>query len=326
MLPYSQLKQGQDTYAMTSLHPHVQNVLGCIVLLLIIATIVTTVLSKLKGTDKYRELVLRVQTWWILVGVFTVAMMAPTKVAVGFFGFVSFLALKEYFSMIPTRRADRRVIFWAYLSIPLQYYWVADAWYGLFIIFIPVYMFLFIPMRVILIGDTKGYLQAIGTIHWGLMTTVFCISHLAYLLVLPESVNPNGGGVGLVLCVTFLSQFNDVAQYFWGKLFGKHKVVPTVSPNKTYQGLIGGVLTTVTTAYFLGPYLTPLDSYYSAIGGLIIGLFGFIGDVTISALKRDVGLKDSSQLLPGHGGILDRVDSLYFTVPLFFHYLYYLKY
>jgi len=310
MLPYLQQQQGQDTLAMNSLHPHVQNVLGCIVLLLIIATIVTTVLSKLKGTDKYRELVLRVQTWWILVGVFSVAMMAPTKVAVGFFGFVSFLALKEYFSMIPTRRADRRVIFWAYLSIPLQYYWVADAWYGLFIIFIPVYMFLFIPMRVILIGDTKGYLQAIGTIHWGLMTTVFCISHLAYLLVLPESVNPNGGGVGLVLCVTFLSQFNDVAQYFWGKLFGKHKVVPTVSPNKTYQGLIGGVLTTVTTAYFLGPYLTPLNAYYSAIGGLIIGLFGFIGDVTISALKRDVGLKDSSQLLPGHGGILDRAGHL----------------
>jgi phosphatidate cytidylyltransferase len=187
-------------------------------------------------------------------------------------------------------------------------------------------MFLFIPMRVILIGETKGYLQAIGTLHWGLMTTVFCVSHLAYLLVLPQSGNPNGGGVGLVLCVTFLSQFNDVAQYFWGKLFGKHKVVPTVSPNKTYQGLVGGVTTTVVIAYFLGPYLTPLDHFYSAVAGLIIGLFGFIGDVTISALKRDVGLKDSGQLLPGHGGILDRIDSLYFTVPLFFHYIYYLKY
>ena len=311
---------------MGNFHPHVQNVLAGIVAILIIATLVTTYLRRLKGPGKIDELVLRVKTWWILVGIFTAAMMLPTNYAVGFFAFVSFLGLKEYLSMIPTRRADRRVIFWAYVSIILQYYWVASAWYGMFIIFIPVYMFLFIPMRVILIGETKGYLQAIGTLHWGLMTTVFCVSHLAYLLVLPQSGNPNGGGVGLVLCVTFLSQFNDVAQYFWGKLLGKHKVVPTVSPNKTYQGFIGGVATTIVIAYFLGPYLTPLDHFYSAVAGLIIGLFGFIGDVTISALKRDVGLKDSGQLLPGHGGILDRIDSLYFTVPLFFHYIYYLKY
>lgn len=311
---------------MTNFHPHVQNVLGGIIVLLVVATLVTTFLSKFKPSEKYGELVLRVKTWWILVGIFSVAMMAPTHYSVGFFAFVSFLGLKEYFSMIPTRRADRRVIFWAYVSIVLQYYWVATAWYGMFIIFIPVYMFLFIPMRVILIGETKGYLQAIGTIHWGLMTTVFCVSHLAYLLVLPAENNANGGGVALVLYVTFLSQFNDVAQYFWGKLFGKHKVVPTVSPNKTYQGLIGGIITTVILAYFLGPYLTPLDHFYSAIAGFIISLFGFIGDVTISALKRDVGIKDSGQLLPGHGGILDRIDSLYFTVPLFFHYIYYLKY
>jgi phosphatidate cytidylyltransferase len=307
-------------------HPHVQNVLAGIIGILIVASVVTTLLRKFKPQGKFDELVLRVKTWWILVGIFIVAMLAPTSYAVAFFGFVSFLALKEYFSMIPTRRADRRVIFWAYLSIIAQYYWVSTAWYGMFIIFIPVYMFLFIPMRVILVGETKGYLQAIGTIHWGLMTTVFCVSHLAYLLVLPEEKNPNGGGIALVLFVTFLSQFNDVAQYFWGKLFGKHKVVPTVSPNKTYQGLVGGLATTISIAYFLGPYLTPLDSLYSAIAGLIISLFGFVGDVTISALKRDVGLKDSGQLLPGHGGILDRIDSLYFTVPLFFHYLSYLKY
>jgi phosphatidate cytidylyltransferase len=311
---------------MTTLHPHVQNILGGIVAILILATIVTGLLRHFKPTGKYEELVLRIKTWWIIVGIFAVAMSAPTNYAVAFFGFVSFLALKEYFSMIPTRRADRRVIFWAYLSIIAQYYWVGTSWYGLFIIFIPVYMFLFIPMRVILIGETKGYLQAIGTIHWGLMTTVFCLSHIAYLLVLPNEKNPNGGGVGLVLFVTFLTQFNDVAQYIWGKSFGKHKVVPTVSPNKTYQGLIGGVLTTTVISYFLGPYLTPMNIRESCTAGLMIGLFGFVGDVTISALKRDVGLKDSGQLLPGHGGILDRIDSLYFTVPLFFHYIYFLKY
>ena len=126
--------------------------------------------------------------------------------------------------------------------------------------------------------------------------------------------------------LVFLTQFNDVAQYTWGKLFGRHKVVPKVSPKKTWEGLIGGNLTTLVLAVFVAPYLTPFSMLEAAGAGLIIGVFGFIGDVTISALKRDIGVKDSGTLIPGHGGILDRIDSLTYTAPLFFHYLYYLHY
>jgi phosphatidate cytidylyltransferase len=242
-----------------------------------------------------------------------------------FFAFVSFLALKEYLSLIPTRRADRRAIFWAYLAIPVQYYWVARGWYGMFIVFIPVYMFLLLPMRMILIGETKDFLRAVGTLHWGLMTTVFSISHMAYLMVLGETANPaHGGGGAMVLFLVFLTQFNDVAQYVWGKTLGRHKVVPTVSPKKTLEGLVGGVLTTVVLAWLLGPVLTPLSALHSLSAGLLIGLAGFIGDVTISALKRDLQIKDSGTLLPGHGGMLDRIDSLTFTAPLFFHFFKYL--
>ena len=93
-----------------------------------------------------------------------------------FFAFVSFLALKEYFSLIPTRRADRRVLFWAYAAIPIQYFWVHEEWYGLFIIFIPVYLFLLLPMRMVIIGETNEFLRAAGTLHWGLITMVFSIS------------------------------------------------------------------------------------------------------------------------------------------------------
>ncbi len=158
------------------------------------------------------------------------------------------------------------------------------------------------------------------------MTTVFSISHVAFLLVLPAENNPAAGGAGLVLFLVFLTQFNDVGQYIWGKVLGQHRVIPKVSPNKTWEGLIGGVATTTALAALLASWLTPLDLKEAILAGLLIGLGGFVGDVTISALKRDVGAKDSGSLLPGHGGILDRIDSLTYTAPLFFHFVYYLHY
>ena len=103
--------------------------------------------------------------------------MLPPGFAIRPLGFVSFLAFKEYITLIPTRRADHRVLFWAYLTISAQYYWAADGWYGMFIIFIPVYAFLLLPARMVLIGETEGFIRAAGTLHWGLMTTVFSLSH-----------------------------------------------------------------------------------------------------------------------------------------------------
>jgi phosphatidate cytidylyltransferase len=130
----------------------------------------------------------------------------------------------------------------------------------------------------------------------------------------------------MLLFLLVMTQFNDVAQYVWGKSFGKHKIVPKVSPNKTWQGFIGGTLTVTLSSYFLAPYLTPLTANQGLVAGLIIALSGFIGDLVVSSVKRDLRIKDTSQFIPGHGGILDRIDSLMFTAPLFFHYLYYLYY
>jgi phosphatidate cytidylyltransferase len=195
----------------------------------------------------------------------------------------------------------------------------------MFIIFIPVYMFLLLPLRMVTIGQTEGFLRAAGTMHWGLMVTVFSLSHTAFLLVLRLRDAPDElPGPGMVLFLVVLTQLNDVCQFLWGKSLGKRKVVPTVSPGKTWAGLLGGVATTTLTAYFVGPILTPMSANQSIIAGLIIGIGGFVGDVNISALKRDLHIKDSGSLLPGHGGILDRVDSLTYTAPLLFHYLYWL--
>lgn len=308
------------------LHPPVLYSLGGILSILIIASTIVALLTRRHPEKSYLELSQRINSWWIIVGIFAAAMLLSRTTSIVFFAFVSFLALKEYFSLIPTRRADRRVLFWAYAAIPIQYFWVHMEWYGMFIIFIPVYLFLFLPMRMVIIGETNDFLRAAGTLHWGLMTMVFSISHAAFLLVLPDDRNPVAGGAGLIIFLVFLTQFNDVAQYVWGKLTGRHKIIPKVSPNKTWEGFLGGLGTTVLLAFILAPHLTPLTPLESLGAGAIISLSGFIGDVTISALKRDIGVKDSGSLLPGHGGILDRIDSLTYTAPLFFHFLHYFHY
>ncbi len=306
-----------------ALDPVVLWSLGGLYALLGLASLIQWLLIRWHPDKDYTELVRRIRSWWVMVSVFTAAMLLSPTVSLVFFGFVSFLALKEYLSIIPTRRADRRVLFWAYLAIPAQYYWIAIGWYGMFIIFIPVYMFLFLPMRMIIIGETKSFLRAVGTLHWGLMTTVFSISHVAFLLILPGTDDGSAGGAGMVLYLVFLTQINDVAQYVWGKALGRRKVVPKVSPNKTWEGFYGGVATTTGLAMLLAPLLTPFNWPLAFASGLIIGIGGFVGDVTLSALKRDIGVKDSGSLLPGHGGILDRIDSLTYTAPLFFHFVRY---
>ena len=296
--------------------------LGGLFGLLLVASTVQWWLARSQPQRDFTELRQRIRSWWLMVGVFALAILLSPGLSVAFFGIVSFLALKEYFSIIPTRRADRRVLFWAYLAIPVQYYWVYSAWYGMFIIFIPVYLFLFLPFRMVLIGETRDFLRAAGTLHWGVMILVFSISHAAMLLRLPAAGTP-AGGAGLLLFLVFLTQANDVAQYLWGKAFGRHRIAPRVSPNKTWEGFAGGLATTTVLAVLLGPWLTPMDRSVAALAGAMIAAAGFIGDVTISALKRDIGVKDAGSLLPGHGGVMDRIDSLTFTAPLFFHFVYY---
>ncbi|WP_045408256.1 phosphatidate cytidylyltransferase [Vibrio jasicida] len=310
---------------MINLPVHSLHMMVAIVAVLVLGTLSYLYLSRSNPDKDYQELKLRIRSWWWMVGIVFITLALPTSYTLAFVAFLSFMAFKEFLSIVPTRLTDRRVIFWAYLSIPFQYYWLSTEWYGMYIIFIPVYMFLYLPMVAVIIGDTKGFIRSAGIIHWALMLTVFCVSHMAYLLVLP-SKNPSAGSMGMLLFLLVSTQFNDVCQYVWGKAFGKHKIVPKVSPNKTWQGFLGGALTTIIVSYFMAPYLTPLTASQGLVAGIIIAFSGFIGDLVISSVKRDLKIKDTSLFIPGHGGILDRIDSLMFTAPLFFHYIYYLHY
>jgi phosphatidate cytidylyltransferase len=301
---------------------------AAVVAVLVLASSITALLIRLRPDKNYLNVKLRIQTWWWLAGILFLALIFTRGIAIAIMAIASFMAFKEFLSIAPTRRADHEVLLLAYLAIPLQYLWVGVAWYGMFIIFIPVYMFLLLPMRMVIIGETKGYLRAAGTIQWGLMTTVFSLSHMAYLLDLPTRPGAHGSITGqmLVFYLLVLTQINDVAQFLWGKMLGKRAVLPKVSPNKTVEGLLGGIVTTTLLAWLMAPWFTPMRPLHAVLAGVLISLFGFVGDVVISAIKRDIGIKDSGSLLPGHGGILDRLDSLTYTAPLFFHFMYYLYY
>lgn len=290
-----------------------------IVVVLVASTIITAILKRRNPSNALHEVDLRIRSWWVMFIIFTIAIVVHSTISLIFMALLCFLALKEYFSLIPFNRAHRLVLFWAYLAIPIQFLFIYFEQYGMFIIFIPVYMFLLIPIQAIFVGDTKNFLQSIASVQWGMMLMVFGLSHLAYLLVLPGKES-SIVGAGLVLFLVVLTQANDVAQFLWGKLLGKKKIVPKVSPNKTWAGFIGGLVTTTVLAVILAPLLTPFSLLASIVSGLYIALMGFVGDVNISALKRDLAIKDTSSIIPGHGGILDRVDSLTYTAPLFLHF------
>jgi phosphatidate cytidylyltransferase len=216
-----------------------------IVLLIILgilafATLIVSVIFRTKTSQELKD---RVYSWWIIIGAFILGAMLNTTVAMFFFALISYLALKEYFTLIPTRRTDRRIIFYAYLSIVFQYWFAGAQWYGMFIIWIPVYLFLLLPFRQVFIGETQGFLENTSRVQWGLMMFVFGLSHLAYMMTLPAVAGHDVGGKELVLYLVVLTELNDVLQYLWGKAFGKHKIVPKVSPNKTIEGFVGAFVT-----------------------------------------------------------------------------------
>jgi len=300
--------------------------MGAVVLaLLVLSSAVTLALRRMLPERDFAELWARVRAWWVMAAVFFAAVAVHPGVSLVFFALLSFWALKEYVTLLATRPADHTTLFLAFLAVPLQYALIWIKWYGVFIIFIPVYLFLLLPVTLVLARETRGFVASASQIHWGLMAFVFGLSHLGYLLQLPALPGRTVDGRALVLFVVFVVEMSDVLQYVWGKLAGRHKLLPTVSPNKTWEGLIGGVLSAALLAWplrFLTPF-TPLQTVLVALG---ICVAGFLGGAVMSAVKRDFGVKDFGALIPGHGGMLDRVDSLCWAVPVFFHYVWWAFY
>ncbi len=258
----------------------------------------------------------RIAAWWVMCLIFGLTLVAGPLGSLVLFGMISFLALREYLSLVQTRRADHHTLFWTFfIFTPLQYYLLGIKWTGFFIV-IPVYAFLFIPAAMALAGDTRSFLERAAKIQWGLMICVYCLSYAPALLTL--DIHGYGPDAKLLLFLVIVTQMSDVLQYLWGKLLGRHPIAPNVSPNKTWEGFVGGVLSA--TALGTGIWwLTPFTPAAAAAISLLIALLGFAGGLVMSSIKRDRGVKDYGTLIQGHGGILDRMDSLIFAAPVFFH-------
>ena len=293
--------------------------------ILTFASLLFFIVGKVKPKANLSELKARTKSWWFMASVFILATVVNTKISYIAIAFLSFIAFRELYSQLGFRDSDRRAVFWAFISIPIQYYLAYIGWYGAFIIFIPIVMFLILPLRLVLKGNTDGIIKSMSLLQWTLMLTVFGISHMAYLLSLPEINGFKSGGRGLLLFLVFLTEINDVMQFTWGKLLGKDKIIPKVSPNKTWEGFLGGLFSTTIIGYFLG-FLTPLTDLQVVFISFMIAFSGFAGDIVISSIKRDIGIKDMGSSIPGHGGVLDRIDSLAYTAPVFFHIVFYLAY
>ncbi|MGH7939993.1 MAG: phosphatidate cytidylyltransferase [Limisphaerales bacterium] len=295
---------------------------GGVLAILVLASVTGWILSlRVKsnaGKATVKNLNARTRAWWILAGIFCIAMAIGGLGSIILFALASFLALREFITLTPTRPGDHRSLFWIFfIVLPIQYYLIAIKWYGLFSIFIPVYAFLLIPIRSAVSGDCERFLERTATIQWGLMVCVYCVSHIPALLSLniPGYQGQNGK---LIIYFVLVAQISDVLQYVWGKTLGRHKIAPKVSPNKTWEGFIGGVV----CASLIGAGLwraTPFTPLQSGEMSLAITLMGFGGGLVMSAIKRDRGVKDYGTLIQGHGGVMDRIDSLCFAAPIFFH-------
>ena len=290
-------------------------------LLLLASTAIIAALRVIRPGRYVAELSARLRSWWIMATVFFSAVALSNGISLVFFGFLSFWALKEYVTLLDTRPEDHSALVLYFLTIPLQYYWAAIGWYGMFTVFIPVCIFLLVPAQLALAQGTAGFLASTSQLQWGAMAFVFSLSHLAFLLQLPPiSTNPQVNGRSLVLFLVFVVETSDVLQYVWGKTLGRHKVLPVVSPNKTWEGLIGGIVST-TLLSLLIRFLTPFTVPETLLVSMLITVAGFCGGAVMSALKRDFNVKDFGALIPGHGGMLDRVDSLCYAAPLFLLYV-----
>lgn len=296
--------------------------MGGVVTLLLVASLVGALLGARARTEAARAVIAnlnsRIRAWWVMVGIFAVAFLAGPVATLLLFASMSFFALREFVTLTPSKPADHVPLFLCFfVLIPLQYALIGYDWYGLFAILIPVYAFLILPAVAALAGDPDSFLERSAKLQWAVMVTVYCVSHTPALLLL-HIPGYEGQDALLIFFLLLVTQMSDVLQYVFGKLLGRTLLAPTVSPSKTVEGLIGGGLAATVVGgamYWITPF-SPLE----ALGmSFVIVVMGFLGGLALSAVKRSLGVKDWGAMIEGHGGMLDRVDSLSFAAPVFFH-------
>lgn len=260
--------------------------------LLVGATVAALVFARLRPESEPLFPIQRLRAWWMMVAVFGLAFLGGPLVSIAGFAFLSLLALREFMLHLP-RRLARSTRLLCYLLVLVQYWWVKIDWYGMFVVFIPVFVFLYLPTSGSFAGKGDAPLADQALLHWGMMTTVFCLSHAAYLMILPK-------GPALLFFVTMVTEVADSLRILGARFETGRRLAPLLC-------VVGALL----TALSLGPYLTPMTPVHIALAGFVLGLGGAIGNANITAVSREL------EVAPA--GKLARIESLAYTAPLFFH-------
>lgn len=296
--------------------------IGGVVTLLLVASIAGWLLGLRVKTESGRAVIdnlkARVRAWWIMVIVFALASLLGKLATIIMFSFISFFALREFLTLAPTPAGDHRALSLAFfIFIPVQYYLIGIEWYALFSIFIPVYGFLLLPSLSALNQNPENFLERCAKIQWGIMLTIYCISHVPALLLL-NIPGYTGQNALLLFYLLLVVQMSDVLQYVFGKIFGKTQIAPVVSPSKTVEGFIGGGVGAILIGAGMW-WITPFTPLQATGMAFVLVLMGFLGGLVLSAVKRSLGVKDWGTMIEGHGGMMDRMDSVSFAAPIFFH-------
>jgi len=307
------------------------SLVGGVLVLLIASTVVVHVLKRRIDSGLDPAIVetfrLRIRAWWLLWAFLAAAFQIGEVATVVLFGFMGFWALREFITLTPTRPGDHRTLFWVFFVFtPLQFVLVGMGYgfFGSYSVVIPVYGFLFIPARIAFGGDFKRFLERTAKIQAGLLICVYCLSYAPALLTLPlppGSETQPGAHARLLFFFVLMVQLSDALQYAWSQIPYRHVVAPSINPSKSWEGLLGGTASVTLLGAVLW-WATPFQGaswWMAALMSMVTALMAFAGSLTMSAIKRDRGVKDYGTLVEGHGGVLDRIDSICFAAPVFFH-------
>lgn len=273
-------------------------------------------LAGTRTTALQRELKARTLTWIVLVPAVVLPIMAGPRVTIMAFALLSVLCFGEFARATGLFR-ERLLSGLTIVAILALYFAVMDHWYGLFVALI-VLSPVALTVASLPQDQPKGYIQRTALAVMGFLLFGATLAHLAYIANDP-AYRP------ILLMLIFGVALTDVAAFVTGKLFGRTRLVPNTSPGKTRAGAVGGLVVAASFVFIIsGPIFadTAFDQIGLRIGlGVLVGTVSQLGDMTLSAIKRDLGIKDTGAVLPGHGGILDRFNSLLLVAPAAFHYI-----
>ncbi|WP_296443316.1 phosphatidate cytidylyltransferase [Rhodoferax sp. UBA5149] len=261
------------------------------------------------------------KTSWFMVLVFWIGWLAGDWVALGLFGFVSFFALREFMTLSPTRRGDHRSLVLAFFVVlPIQYALVGNEHFDLFTVFIPVYVFLALPVASALANDPQRFLERNAKLQWGIMVCIYGMSHVPALLLL-NFPHYNNKSAFLVFFLVLVVQTCMIVQHLASRKLKKTPAAPNISQSFNWPSwCIGIAAGSILGALLAG--ITPFVPGQAFAMALVACVAGSLGHLVMKALKRDRGIpiwRGQGSAVTGAGGLLDRVDALCFAAPVFFH-------